>query len=286
MTKAPHVQVRQVTDTEMSFAIGAAAAEGWDPGLSDASAFRAADPEGFLVAILDGEPVGCVSAVRYGSGFGFLGLFIVVEQWRGHGIGMQLWAAAMSRLEGRVVGLDGVVAMQGAYAESGFVLAHRNIRYVGTVPYGRGAVRDGVAALGAAEDLDELCAYDEPVFGGPRRSFLAAWTTQPGAISLGARQDGHLHGYVVARPSTTGHKVGPLFADSLEVAERLLDALVAELPAGTQWTLDVPEPNAAARALAQARRMAPGFETARMYSGGMPDLPLSRIFGITSFELG
>jgi hypothetical protein len=28
------------------------------------------------------------------------------------------------------------------------------------------------------------------------------------------------------------------------------------------------------------------FETARMYTGGDPGLPLERIYGITTFELG
>jgi hypothetical protein len=28
------------------------------------------------------------------------------------------------------------------------------------------------------------------------------------------------------------------------------------------------------------------FETGRMYNGGTPDLPIDKIFGITSFELG
>jgi hypothetical protein len=32
--------------------------------------------------------------------------------------------------------------------------------------------------------------------------------------------------------------------------------------------------------------MKPVFETARMYTGPAPDLPLSRLYGVTSFELG
>jgi hypothetical protein len=32
--------------------------------------------------------------------------------------------------------------------------------------------------------------------------------------------------------------------------------------------------------------MAPSFETARMYAGAIPVLPWSRIYGISSFELG
>ncbi len=32
--------------------------------------------------------------------------------------------------------------------------------------------------------------------------------------------------------------------------------------------------------------MTVGFETARMYTGPAPALPLRRIFGVTTFELG
>ncbi|MCP4721032.1 MAG: GNAT family N-acetyltransferase, partial [Desulfobacteraceae bacterium] len=28
------------------------------------------------------------------------------------------------------------------------------------------------------------------------------------------------------------------------------------------------------------------FETARMYTGDFPDIPLNRIFGVASFEIG
>jgi hypothetical protein len=38
--------------------------------------------------------------------------------------------------------------------------------------------------------------------------------------------------------------------------------------------------------MAQEAGMAPVFETARMYAGPVPDLPLAQIYGITSFELG
>ena len=50
--------------------------------------------------------------------------------------------------------------------------------------------------------------------------------------------------------------------------------------------LDVPEPNFAGVALARKAGLEPVFETARMYCGGDPGLPLERVFGITSFELG
>ena len=58
------------------------------------------------------------------------------------------------------------------------------------------------------------------------------------------------------------------------------------MPAGDAVYLDLPEPNAAARALAARHDLQPVFETARMYAGGALALPLQHIYGITSFELG
>ena len=95
-----------------------------------------------------------------------------------------------------------------------------------------------------------------------------------------------LIGYGVIRPAQDGYKVGPLFADDVDVATRILDGLADHAGQGTAMFLDVPEPNAAGIALAHERGLVPVFETARMYRGGQPQLPLDRVFGVTSFELG
>jgi len=84
--------------------------EGWNPGIHDGEAFRGADPEGFLIGEIDGKPIGSVSAVRYRERFGFLGFYIVKPEWRGQGYGIQLWRAGLDHLQGRVLGLDGVIA--------------------------------------------------------------------------------------------------------------------------------------------------------------------------------
>ena len=90
MSSAP-MTIRTMTRNEADLAIEWVAAEGWNPGVNDAACFHAADPEGFLLGSVDGEPVATISAIRYGTAFGFVGLYIVSPGWRGRGYGMQVW---------------------------------------------------------------------------------------------------------------------------------------------------------------------------------------------------
>lgn len=288
-TPAP-LTIRALQAHEVALTTDWAATEGWNPGLNDAACFHAADDGGFLVGLLGTQAVATISVVRYGEAAGFLGLYIVRPDQRGRGLGLQLWQAGLARLAGRTVGLDGVVAQQDNYRRSGFALAWRNARYEGVGSGAAGTEREPPADPQlvplASLAFAQLAAYDLPLFGAARPAFLRAWTTQPGCTALGLVQAGQLRGYAVLRPCREGFKIAPLFADSPALAERLFVALRAKVPAGEHVYLDVPSPNAQATALALRHGMQPVFETARMYAGAAPALPLQRVFGITSFELG
>jgi ribosomal protein S18 acetylase RimI-like enzyme len=273
--------VRRMSEADLALALEWAAAEGWNPGLDDARSFYAADPDGFLLGELDGRPVGSVSAVRYGSGFGFLGLYIVKAEHRGRGLGLELWRAALDRLGDRVIGLDGVVAQQENYCKSGFKLAFRNIRQRGQ---GGGAAPKALVDL-AAVPFEEFARYDGTAFPAPRTDFLKAWIAQPQSAALGVMEGRSLKGYGVLRACREGFKIGPLFADDGAIAERLSAGLIARAPLVPVF-LDTPEANPAAVELARRHRMTPSFETARMYKNGTPEMRLDRCFGMTSFELG
>ena len=289
MTKGLFV-IRHMAKHELEVAVDWAAAEGWNPGLYDANCFWACDPQGFLIGIKDGKPVGCISAVRYEADYGFIGFYIVKSEWRVQGYGLQLWQSAMKQLSGRVVGLDGVVAQLNNYQESGFQLAYRNIRYSGRFS---GSLTDDIAEL--RPDLtiipvcqinhDELAAYDSTLFFTARPNFLSCWLTQSGATALAAVSKEQLSGYGVIRQCRSGFKIGPLFAEDADTAEKLLLSL-ADCAHGEQIFLDVPEVNEAAVALADKYKMTKTFETARMYNKTAPMLALKKVFGVTTFELG
>lgn len=277
--------VRTMTRDDLDVAVEWAAAEGWNPGLYDGDVFYETDPQGFLAGEVNGELMASISAISYGDKFGFIGFFIVHPEYREKGYGIQLWKAAMAKLSGRNVGLDGVVAQQENYAKSGFKLAYRNIRFETVSAVGKDTKVSACLVPLSSLPFDSVNTYDVARFPAPRPVFLQHWISRPATVALGYVQDGDLRGYGVIRPCRTGYKIGPLFGESEAVADELFRALLAHAT-GEKVYLDPPEPNALAMALVKRYGMTPVFETARMYTGPMPEVPLSRIFGVTSFELG
>lgn len=276
--------IRTMTRPEMDIAISWAAAEGWNPGRQDATCFYNADPTGFWIGLVGDEPIATIPAVAYGESFGFIGFYIVKPEYRGQGYGWQIWQAGLASLGSRTIGLDGVVAQQENYRKSGFTLAYQNARYQG-VGGGKAAL-DSELVLLSSLPFEQVCAYDAPFFPGPRAAFLRCWIHQPQSMALGLVKNGDLVGYGVIRPCRSGAKVGPLFADSPDIADRLFVALRSHAPAIAPVFLDIPTVNPAAAALVERYGMVKGFETARMYIGPPPRLPMDRLFGVTSFELG
>ncbi|MGW3417858.1 GNAT family N-acetyltransferase [Streptomyces phaeochromogenes] len=262
---------------------GWAADEGWDPGESDGASFFAQDPEGFFLGRIGGEPVSAISVVNYGADYAFLGCYLVRPDVRGRGYGITTWKTALAHAGGRTVGLDGVVAQQGNYRQSGFELAYKTFRFGGVPAVGRSA-GTGVRAAEAA-DLDAITAYDNACYPADRARFVEHWLTGPGHRALVRIVDGRLTGYSVIRPALTSLRIGPLFADTAEDARALFAALVAEAD-GRPVSVDIPETSAAGVALAEEYGLTPSFETARMYTGPVRRHATDRVFGVTTLELG
>jgi GNAT superfamily N-acetyltransferase len=279
------VEIRTLARDELSFCLDLAAGEGWNPGVYDAPPFFAADPQGYFVAELDGEKIGCISAVRYAT-FGFIGLFIVHRDYRGKGYGTALWERALDHLRGVPVGLDAVIAQEPWYARFGFERAYLNVRYRSDAREPRDRLESQVALERLRVLDEEVLAYDRACFGSDRADFLQTWIAQPDAVALTARslRNDALVGYGVGRECRDGTKIGPLFSSRLDVAVLLFDTIAGRTR--SPWFLDVPNLNAPAIGLTDERGMNREFDCARMWRGAPPAIDLPKVYGVTTFELG
>lgn len=188
-----------------------AAREGWNPGIHDADLFYDTDPHGFYGLFAGDELIAGGALVSYGSAFGFMGLFIVKPEYRGAGLGRELWYlrrdTLLSRLDvGAPIGMDGVVAMQPFYSKGGFSLAFKDERYELN---GMQRKQHPQVFPFQESDLDRLLELDWQCFGYDRRDFILAWINQPGAKVFQYGKAETFGAYAVMRKALSGWKIGP-----------------------------------------------------------------------------
>lgn len=280
MTRNP--SIRPLALAEVKQLLSWAKDEGWNPGLDDAAAFHAADPDGFLGYFVDGHMVAGISAVRYGTDFGFIGLYISHPDRRGKGYGRRVWDAGTALLDGRTIGLDGVPEQQANYRSMGFAAVSETFRWSGVHAGSVAPDPDVIDVMPSM--LPAIAAFDRNFFAAARDTFLNAWLSSP-RMARALVRNGEIQGYAVARACHDGFKIGPLFAQSPADARLLLDALAAT-SGGATLHIDVPAGQTAFSDDLRAIGFIRGFATARMYKGPVPALNQAGIFGITSLELG
>ena len=217
-------KIRKARYDEMGFIMSMAQNEGWNPGIYDCDSFYNADPDGFFVGVLGDELIAAISAVSYGQDYAFMGLYIVKEEYRGQGYGIEIWKHAINHLKGYNIGLDGVVERQSDYVKYGFQIAYRNVRYQG-LSSKQNIDNNNIVELGGV-NIHELLSYDQEVFSVLREDFLRSWINQKESLSLIFIEDKKIKGYGMIRKCFQGYKIGPLFADNSEIANDLFYSLI------------------------------------------------------------
>lgn len=273
------IRHRRMTPDDLRLVLDWAAEEGWNPGVDDAEAFIAADPDGFHLAEEGGTPVAAISVVNHSEDFAFLGLYLCRPEFRGKGIGLDLWNAALAHAGTRTVGLDGVPAQQGNYVKSGFVHAGETARYFGTLPAGE---TSGVR-LATEEDRPHLIAREAEASGVLKPAYMSEWfRTTEARCTLVAEGDGD-PGFATVRRCRSGAKIGPLIADDDRTARELILACASTF--GGPIMIDVPSGSTRLAAVCTSLGLTVTFRTARMYRG-TAIASASDIYAVATLELG
>ena len=259
--------------------------EGWNPGLHDWEVINSIDPKGCFAGILDGKMVSSILAVQYQRRYGFLGLYIVAPEYRGRGYGLAIWKHAIDYLTKDVgvecIGLDGVLANEALYKMWGFQTSYKIPQYKYVVNQ---TFKRRCPAI-SEKHFQDIANYDLKVFKVDRASFLHDFIFKTEAKTGEAYIAGKLAGFAVARPCFEGYKIGPLFAEDIEVARALIESLFANLPGQTIF-IEVPEPNRQAIKLVTDFNMSPGFPTNRMYTSKQYQQDVRYVYGVTTRFVG
>jgi len=274
--------IRVMNLEDLETVLGWAADEGWNPGLDDPKAFHAADPNGFLVKEVDGEPVAAISVVNHDPSIAFLGLYLCRPEFRGQGHGIEIWRAGIAHAGSRSIGLDGVPDQQDNYARSGFVKYGCTIRYAGHY----NAAPDPRMRPALPSEIPELVERDMKASGMRRGAFATAWMSEtPTRQTIVLANGTDIQGFATFRRCRLGTKIGPLHASSEADAR----ALLASSPFATVHEpvyVDVQDHGSELDTLLRTLGFEPVFETARMFSGVPPETHPAPFHAIATMELG
>ncbi|KAL9969945.1 hypothetical protein ACROYT_G022231 [Oculina patagonica] len=141
-------------------------------------------------------------------------------------------------------------------------------------------------------DQEALFSYDTAVFGFERHAFLSKWLRVTGSHArVAINSEGSIVGYTVARPTLVkeeSYKIGPIFADSELVAEKLLKAVFEELLRQEEPTsvVSIDAPTKRATELCERLKGKRLFDMVYMIMDDVPDARFDKWFGYTTTQLG
>ncbi|MFN8158895.1 MAG: GNAT family N-acetyltransferase [Candidatus Nanopelagicales bacterium] len=283
-------EVRPLTRDELDVVLGWAADAGWNPGLHDADTLWAADPDALWGVEIDGVLVGSGATVRRGSRAGGVGLLLVDPAHRRRGIGTLTFPflvdGALSRLEsGASLALECPEIHQDFCERFGFVPVRKIATSTSTAVAGRRGPYAGQLRALAQLPFEKIVDYDARFSGGERPDFLRACMTPRGGLGLGAYEAGRLLGMAILRPARDGHRIGPFYAESTDVAEELYNA-VAGTVVGQKLVLDVPLEDPDVVAFASARGFGVVSEVVHMELGTVHSVQREQVYGEGFLQYG
>lgn len=186
--------------------------------------------------------IASAAILPYGARFGWICMILVTvrEQRRGHA--MRLTRHCLDRLSqrGLAAGLDATPTGRTVYLQLGF----QDIYPVSRLS-AESALTDGDAATDIAVEplapsrLPDIAGHDLAAFGGDRSVLLASLLQDRPEAARIATQGGKLAGYVFARTGRFATQVGPLIAETSDVARALARSVFAAAPG--RLVIDVPD---------------------------------------------
>ena len=289
--------IKPLCDGDIDFITEIARNEGFAPGVGDLGIYKNTDNQGLWVGWLHDKPIGCIAGVRYNENYGFLGLFLVIEKYRGKGFGLQLWKKALEHLNDLpCVGLEAAPERIEDYSKWGFIISSKTTRWqwlgdgkLNEVTFKNEHLNNFSFVEGSSIPSSAVAKFDEKRETTPRPHFLSDWLKHPaGKVIAVIDKEGCCHGFGRIRPcllqNGDGWRIGPLMADSPDLVKILLKRLIDSHPG--LIIIDSPGINISATELFKELGFKNESETFRMYKGSQPPVSMSDVYGLACLELG
>ena len=258
------LHIRQMTFGDLDCAVSLKDQVGWNQTPDDIRRLVEYEPEGCFIAEMDGVPVGTVSTTSYGTTLAWIGMMLVLPEYRRRGIARRLMETSIDYLRGRgvrCIKLDATPLGQPLYEQLGFHAEWDFQRWE----------REGDEVARFSPDgaiTAELLEFDEAAFGADR----SKWLTSVGA---GCRVFTMSSAFGMLRPGSVATYLGPIVSQEAAAVEPMVVEMLGTVAGRVFW--DIPTGNSVAEELAAQHGFEPVRQLLRMWSGeanvaGRPDM--------------
>lgn len=270
--------IRAMKTADLPAAMRLKEAAGWNQTEADWRAVLELEPDGCWVFEVDGVAAGSTTVVRYGRELAWIGMVLTLPEYRRRGIARALMEHALADCQAHGIGcvkLDATDLGRPLYAALGFRDEQPIERWSGQSPQGRARAKSGRTST-----LRVPAALDRRAFGADRRPVLDGFLGR-GPDDAAASETG----FVMTRPGSEAHFLGPCVAESAAAADELVEGALARYP-GEPFYWDLLPANPAAVEAARRLSFAPKRRLMRMSWGGEVSDDPGLVWATAGFEYG
>ncbi len=201
--------IRNMNENDLDFAYKCTSIEGWQGETKEVfEGLFNYDPEGcFIMETDDNIPVGICIAVHYGY-YGFLGELIIINEYRGKGLGTRLISHAIKYLQDKgseSILLDGDHAAIPIYERLGFKKICKSLRFCGKI---LGESSPHVRQM-EPQDLEAIFEFDKNIIEVDRGHFLKCKFNINPRLCKVAELNGEISGYIMGQKGIDVISCGP-----------------------------------------------------------------------------
>lgn len=224
------LEIGRLTAGDLSAAGALVHEAGWNQTEADWRIFL---EFGTVYAIRDGGTVIATAAtLPYGSRFAWISMVLIAGSYRRQGLGSRLMRRCIDDLvaNGLVPILDATPAGRGVYLNLGFEDSWGFTRMLlnGPAPIPSSESSITVEPISDAA-WDELCRYDAAIFGADRSHVLRGMRGRLPEAEYCVWRGGHIAGFLLGRRGRRAAQIGPLVAESDDIARALLSQALEAL---------------------------------------------------------
>ena len=283
------IRIRPMIADDLSLGMRLTSQAGWNQVVTDWQRFLAMQPDGCLIAELDGVAVGTTVVTAFDA-VAWISMVLVEQSFRGRGVGKALMNRAVQVAEElgcTTIRLDATPLGQPLYESLGFVPQYELTRYAGVAgPIGAASLlAPKMLRRAGSEDMPAILAVDREATGTRRGRFLFLLFAEDPAKFHVVENLGRIIGYLAVRPGSNARQLGPCIAKTHEAGSALLaDALGRHAGSRVYW--DLPSSNSGAVGLAQSAGLSPQRQFLRMCRGEAVTDDIARLWASSGPELG